>query len=940
MIRKKDPFWEYGENMKGRFQCKFCQKDFPGGIARLKSHLSRLRGRDVAICHSVPEDVRVLALQDIRSQEEYLNKRRRLSTFMIAEENGVKLTVTPTALPISPTTSSPYSSPRLHQTELLAVCSKEDKEAEEKIVKDKEPGDKMVKDNESVDKMVAQAFMMNGIAANVVKSPSFISMIKAIAEYGSGYSLPSCATLSTKLLRDVRKEVNEYVSAIKASWSLTGCTLMSDTWTDSENHSFITLIAYSPKGAVFLKSFESTDSTIAGDFLEDILLSIVDEIGSENVVQIIVNKVSCGEYAMDLVAENYPHIYRTKCASHGFQQMLEDIYENVEWIQSAFDDAKSIVDYLYKYPLVLKSMQVHKPDKELKRPCETTCASYFVMLQSLIDFEDCLRTIVVSPEWSVMNESKTPRGNTIVQLIQSLDFWNRGKEVIASLEPLISVLHLVDGEGSTAGYLYEAMERVRVEFKQRCSNDESKSLKLLKIFDSRRGDIVHKIHAAASFLNPSLMYDGKIKYEQPDIRDGMNYVVEHMRMESLWKLVYLLEPAPLALMLTAIAVTFFSAFRALSHGKEMERNRDFSESSITLDGSQALMIPLLSSCSLLLMFYLFSSLSQVLTAFTTAASVFSLFFCFSPFVSYFNSKIGLVDPFMSRCCSMSFTRNQGLLLLVCVGIVGAWLVSGHWVLNNLLGISICIAFVSHVRLPNIKICALLLCCLFFYDIFWVYFSERLFGTNVMVAVATQKASNPVHIVANSLNLPGLQLITRKIELPVKIVFPRNLFSENVPGSNNTDFMMLGLGDMVKRRNDQFIGRTELGKKEGKESVPLFLSDQDYLGSVSYAQAIPGMLLAFVLCFDHRRSRESVSPFDLSSLRGQTYIWYALPGYAIGLVVALATGTLTHAPQPALLFLVPSTLGPIIFVSWIRKELMQLWEGTGQIPNDKDREVEV
>ncbi|KAF9610071.1 hypothetical protein IFM89_019911, partial [Coptis chinensis] len=323
-------------------------------------------------------------------------------------------------------------------------------------------------------------------------SPSFISMIKAIAEYGSGYSLPSCATLSRNCSRDARTEVSEY-----------------------------------PKGAVFLKSYDRADSV--GDDPEDILLSTIDEIGSENVVQVIVNRVSYEEYGMDLVAERYPQIYRTKCASDGIQLLLEDIYKKVEWIQLAFDDAKLIVDYLCKYPLVLKSMQVLTGEKELKRPCKTTFDSYFLMLQSLLDFKDSLRTIVASPEWSSMNESKTSKANNIVQMIQSLDFWSQGKEVISALEPLISVLRLVEGEGSTAGYLYEALERVRVELKQRRSADASKYSKLLKLFDSRReGDIIHKIHAAAAFLNPSLMYDGKIKYEQPDIRDGMNYVVEHM----------------------------------------------------------------------------------------------------------------------------------------------------------------------------------------------------------------------------------------------------------------------------------------------------------------------------------------------------------------------------------------------------------------------------
>ncbi|KAF9610971.1 hypothetical protein IFM89_026251 [Coptis chinensis] len=530
MMRQRDPFWEYAEDFKGRFVCKFCQKNYPGGIARVKSHLSKLPGRDVAMCTKVPHDVHTLALDDIRSKEEYPYKRRRgLSSFTYIEENGVKIPVSPLTVsplrPTSPTTSCPDSPPRLHQaTSLavsstqrlhqatplitprfhqatpLAVSSKQDEEAVDKMVKDEKPVIKMIKDKESVDKMVAQAFMMNGININVVQSPSFISMIKAIAEYGSGYSLPSCATLSTKLLRDARTEVSEYVSAIKASWSLTGCTLMSDIWTDAKSCSFFSLIAYSPKGAVFLKSYDRADSV--GDDPEDILLSTIDEIGSENVVQVIVNRVSYEEYGMDLVAERYPQIYRTKCASDGIQLLLEDIYKKVEWIQLAFDDAKLIVDYLCKYPLVLKSMQFTS-------------------------------RIVASPEWSSMNESKTSKANNIVQMIQSLDFWSQGKEVISALEPLISVLRLVEGEGSTAGYLYEALERVRVELKQRRSADASKYSKLLKLFDSRReGDIIHKIHAAAAFLNPSLMYDGKIKYEQPDIRDGMNYVVEHMMMVS------------------------------------------------------------------------------------------------------------------------------------------------------------------------------------------------------------------------------------------------------------------------------------------------------------------------------------------------------------------------------------------------------------------------
>ncbi|XP_078442179.1 SIGNAL PEPTIDE PEPTIDASE-LIKE 1 [Wolffia australiana] len=365
-------------------------------------------------------------------------------------------------------------------------------------------------------------------------------------------------------------------------------------------------------------------------------------------------------------------------------------------------------------------------------------------------------------------------------------------------------------------------------------------------------------------------------------------------MEPLWKLLQLLDPSALLLMVTAVGVTYASARRALSHGKEMERNRDFSEASITLDRSQALMIPLASSCSLLLMFYLFSSLSLLVTSFTAVASASSLFFCLSPFFAHIKSKLGLTDPLVSRCCSKSLTRSQVILVLLCLGTVFAWLVSGHWFLNNVLGISICIAFVSHIRLPNVKICFLLLICLFVYDIFWVFFSEILFGENVMVSVATQKASNPIHRVVDNLSLPGLNLITQKLEMPVKLVFPRNLVDSLFKSSESMDYLMLGLGDM----------------------------------------AIPGMLLSLVLCFDHHKSREITSPKDGSFSNGRRYIVYAVSGYAIGLVAALAAGILTRSPQPALLYLVPSTLGPVMLISWRRKDLAELWEGPVSTSSDK------
>merc|ERR1719197_1447931 len=57
--------------------------------------------------------------------------------------------------------------------------------------------------------------------------------------------------------------------------------------------------------------------------------------------------------------------------------------------------------------------------------------------------------------------------------------------------------------------------------------------------------------------------------------------------------------------------------------------------------------------------------------------------------------------------------------------------------------------------------------LFFYDIFWVFFSKGVFGSNVMVTVATG------------------------VEAPIKLMFPRHL-----GGCGDLKFSMLGLGDIA------------------------------------------------------------------------------------------------------------------------------------------------
>ena len=58
-----------------------------------------------------------------------------------------------------------------------------------------------------------------------------------------------------------------------------------------------------------------------------------------------------------------------------------------------------------------------------------------------------------------MSYNKGAMAQNVKDIIQGTKFWKEGKEVISALESLVRILRLVDGDGSTACYIYDAMER-------------------------------------------------------------------------------------------------------------------------------------------------------------------------------------------------------------------------------------------------------------------------------------------------------------------------------------------------------------------------------------------------------------------------------------------------------------------------------------------------
>jgi minor histocompatibility antigen H13 len=115
------------------------------------------------------------------------------------------------------------------------------------------------------------------------------------------------------------------------------------------------------------------------------------------------------------------------------------------------------------------------------------------------------------------------------------------------------------------------------------------------------------------------------------------------------------------------------------------------------------------------------------------------------FVSEVESKIDLLFLFT---------------LVIGTAVACGYYFTKHWTFNNILGMCFCIFGIENMLLGQFKVGFILLCLLFFYDIFWV------FGTPVMVTVA------------------------KSLDGPIKLQFPKSLFAEKI------EYNMIGLGDIV------------------------------------------------------------------------------------------------------------------------------------------------
>ncbi|XP_050387268.1 uncharacterized protein LOC126803514 [Argentina anserina] len=381
---------------------------------------------------------------------------------------------------------------------------------------------------QSVHEFLARWVYENGIPFHALDNDSFRRFCEAVGQYGPGYKPPSQYELREPLLN---KEVEITKKALKNQeyeWAKTGCSIMTDAWSDGKRISIMNLCVNCKKGTTFLSSKEASNDSHTGEYIFTYIENCIQEVGPQNVIQVVTDNASNNMAAAKNLQETRPHIFWNSCATHTINIMLQGI-GNIPKFQVIIEKAKTFTVFIYSHHKTLAMMRNCTKKKDLVRSGVTRFATSSLTLQSLNNKKHLLRLLFASKEWEESKYSKTLKGKAVFATIMSMSFWNGVSLCLQVFEPLVKVLRLVDGDKRPSmGFLYGELQEARKEIKEVYNNQEATYAQILEIMDLKARDRLDgPLHLAAYFFNPYYFFKDEGICLNGDVMQGCICCTEH-----------------------------------------------------------------------------------------------------------------------------------------------------------------------------------------------------------------------------------------------------------------------------------------------------------------------------------------------------------------------------------------------------------------------------
>ena len=139
-----------------------------------------------------------------------------------------------------------------------------------------------------------------------------------------------------------------------------GCTIVSDGWSNVQRRPLINVMLVCPRGETFIKSIDSSSAIKSSAFITNALVNVIKEIGLEHAIQVMMDNAKNYRNAGDLMSINFPHNYANGYNAYILNLVLKDWYNSDKTIcfSKPIDAARQMVKFILKQQRVLDMYRV------------------------------------------------------------------------------------------------------------------------------------------------------------------------------------------------------------------------------------------------------------------------------------------------------------------------------------------------------------------------------------------------------------------------------------------------------------------------------------------------------------------------------------------------------------------------------------------------------
>ncbi|KAG6491142.1 hypothetical protein ZIOFF_052474 [Zingiber officinale] len=482
------------------WSCNICNKVCKGSYSRVKAHLLKQKGAGIAGCTAVTMD-QMKRMQQLIDDAELRKKN--------SKQKEVPL---------------PSSSTSSNMASKSSFCTSGILQNDDPTKKRKGPLGPLEKSfnlnaRDELHSEIARLFYTGGLSFNIARNPHYVRAFSLATQRTiPGYLPPGYNLLRTSLLQKEKAHIGKLLEPTKAAWKQKGVSICSDGWSDVQRRPLINIMAVCESGPMFLKAINCEGEYKDKAFISKLLINTINEVGHQNVVQVVTDNAPVCKAAGLLVEAKYPHIFWTPCVVHTLNLALKNIcaptdslqnkeaFDECKWIAEVANDASMIKNFIMNHNMRL-SMFNDNSNLKMLSLADTRFASTIIMLKRFRQIKKCLENMVISERWDLYKEDDVVKAKVVKYKILDDQFWEQIDYILAFTSPIYEMLRKANTDQPCLHLVYEwwdeMIEKMRVAISKGPHSGDSKFYDVVhNILVERWNKSNTPLHCLAHSLNP------------------------------------------------------------------------------------------------------------------------------------------------------------------------------------------------------------------------------------------------------------------------------------------------------------------------------------------------------------------------------------------------------------------------------------------------------